>query len=270
VRRVAVCTDSTALFASGVAERLGVAIVPVGVTLDGEPCLDPDPDAFFERLSAGASATTSLPSPGDFVRAYEAAVASGAEEVLSVHVDSRMSATVASADLAAREVRIPVTVVDSGTVSFGLGACVATAVASVSSGASASAAGREARRVGRAMSTVFVTASAPGGRVPARAGWAVFSLRDGVVVADGVYDSALAAAAAMAARIVSGSGSSTRSAAVGHAATSMLEWADELAALLDADACISGVERYRVTPPVGAHTGPLSFGAFWWPDRLRD
>jgi DegV family protein with EDD domain len=252
-------------------ERLGVTVVPIGVSLDGEPCLDPDPDAFFERLSAGASATTSLPGPGDFVRAYEAAAASGAEEVLSVHVDSRMSATVASADLAAREVRIPVTVVDSGTVSFGLGACVATAVASVSSGASASAAGREARRVGRAMSTVFVTASAPGGRVPARAGWAVFSLRDGVVVADGVYDSALAAAAAaMAARIVSGSGSSTRSAAVGHAATSMLEWADELAALLDADACISGVERYRVTPPVGAHTGPLSFGAFWWPDRLRD
>jgi DegV family protein with EDD domain len=261
--RVAVCTDSSALFASGIAERLGVTLVPIGVTLDGEVYRSGDADDFYSRLSAGAIATTSLPSPGVFVNAYRAAAARGAESVLSVHVDARVSATAASAELAAGEVEIPVIVVDSGTVSFGLGACVSAAVAAVSSGASAGEAAREARRLGRTMKSIFVTASAPNGRVRAGVGWAVLTFRDGVATPDAVHDSATAATEAMAARILSDAG--PRGAAVGHAAAAVLPWADALAELLAADPATDSVERYRVTPPVGAHTGPWSFGAFWWP-----
>lgn len=261
--RVAICADSSALFPVGTAERLGVTLVPIGVTLDGEAYRSGDADDFYARLAAGAIATTSLPSPGVFVDAYRAAAADGAESVLSVHVDTRVSATAASAELAAREVEIPVTIVDSATVSFGLGACVAAAAAAVSSGASAGEAAREARRLGHAMNSIFVTASAPSGRVRADVGWAVLSFRDGVAVPDTVHDSASAATEAMAARVLSEPGS--RGAAVGYAAATVLPWADALAALLAADPATDRVERYRVTPPVGAHTGPLSFGAFWWP-----
>ena len=40
---------------------------------------------------------------------------------------------------------------------------------------------------------------------------------------------------------------------------------DELAAKLASSAFVGELERYRVGPAVGAHTGPFSFGAFWWP-----
>ena len=142
-----------------------MTLVPIGISLDGEAYGSVDADDFYSRLSAGASATTSLPSPGVFVDAYRAAAAGGAENVLSIHVDARVSGTVASAELAARETEIPVTVVDSGTVSYGLGACVSAAAAAVSAGASAAEAAREAVRLGRTMKSIFVTASAPNGRV---------------------------------------------------------------------------------------------------------
>jgi fatty acid-binding protein DegV len=261
--RVAICTDSSALFAPGIAERLGVTLVPIEITLDGEAYRSGDADEFYSRLSTGAIATTSLPSPGAFVDAYRVAAARGAESVLSVHVDVRVSATAASAELAAREVEIPVNVVDSGTVSFGLGACVSAAVEAVSSGASAGEAAREAKRLGRTMKSIFVTASAPKGRVTAGVGWAVLSFRDGVATPNAVCDSATAATEAMAARVLSDAGS--RRAAVGYAAATVLPWADALAELLGGDPATDSVARYRVTPPVGAHTGPLSFGAFWWP-----
>ena len=53
--RVAICTDSSALFAPGVAERLGVSVVPIGISLDGEAYASVDADDFYSRLSAGAS-----------------------------------------------------------------------------------------------------------------------------------------------------------------------------------------------------------------------
>jgi hypothetical protein len=52
---------------------------------------------------------------------------------------------------------------------------------------------------------------------------------------------------------------------VGHASATTERAADELAAALRALADVELVERYRVGAAVGAHTGPLSFGAFWWP-----
>jgi fatty acid-binding protein DegV len=50
--------------------------------------------------------------------------------------------------------------------------------------------------------------------------------------------------------------------AVGHAASSTARAADRLAAALTPRA--GPVLRYRVGPSVGVHTGPVSFGAFWW------
>jgi len=54
-------------------------------------------------------------------------------------------------------------------------------------------------------------------------------------------------------------------AAVGHAAAVSEPAADDLAAKLASSAFVGELERYRVGPAVGAHAGPFSFGAFWWP-----
>jgi fatty acid-binding protein DegV len=55
------------------------------------------------------------------------------------------------------------------------------------------------------------------------------------------------------------------SAAVGHAGASTEAAADALALSLVTLTQVVEVDRYRVRPAVGAHTGPTSFGAFWWP-----
>ena len=209
---IATCTDSTALYATGTTDSVGVTTVPIAVALDGEPYESSDLDDFYARLEAGARATTSMPSPGDFLRAYSGAAASGADEVVSIHVDARVSATVASAQLAARDAPLPVTVVDSGTVSFGLGACVAAAAAAVSSGASAAEVDRLVRRLGRSARSVFVAASAPNGRVGADRGWVVMSFENGVATTEAACGSPTEATEAMAARIdVSGRRGSTPS-----------------------------------------------------------
>jgi fatty acid-binding protein DegV len=42
MRVVAICTDSSALFPAGVAERLGVIVVPIAITLDDAPFEEQD------------------------------------------------------------------------------------------------------------------------------------------------------------------------------------------------------------------------------------
>jgi DegV family protein with EDD domain len=265
--RIAICTDSTALFAHSAPTVAGVTTVPISVALDGDEYESRDPDDFYTRLADGARATTSTPSPGEFLEAYRAVAASGANEVLSIHLHTQVSATVTSAELAAREAPVPVTVVDSGTVSFGLGVCVAAAADAVSSGASADQAARLVRRLGRSSRNIFVASSADNGRVQGGNGWAVMSFEDGVVTTEAACQSPTEATESMAARIILDG--APRYAAVGYASREVEPWADALAELLASEPGASRVDRYRVTAPVGAHTGPLSFGAFWWPATPR-
>ena len=260
---VAICTDSSALFPAGIAELLGVIRVPVSITLDGEVYDSDDVDEFYELLSSGAKAATSQPSTGDFLVAYGAAEARGAGEVLSIHLDARVSGTVAGAELAARDAPIPVRVVDTGTVSFGVGVCVRAAAEAVAAGASAGRAAGVARRVGPRLRNVFVAAGAPRGRMGNVSGWGLLEFVDGKPQPVAACGSVQEALDAMAERI--GEAFGPIRAAVGHAGAAAASAADALAVLLASSSRVMDVERYRVEPAVGAHTGPLSFGAFWWP-----
>lgn len=261
---VAICTDSSALFPDGVAEHLGVTVVPISITLDGAPFQEQHAriDDFYARLSAGAQATTSQPSPGAFLEAYAGAAAGGASEVLSIHLDARVSGTAGSAELAAREAPVPVTVVDTETVSFGVGLCVRAAGAAIAAGASAAEAAAAARRVGATLRNVFVAHRGPPGRLPDAVGWPVLEFTGGQAEAVGVRNTIGEAIDAMVAWIVDDD--RPVRAAVGHAGSSTEAAADALALSLATLVQVVEVERYRVRPAVGAHTGALSFGAFWW------
>jgi fatty acid-binding protein DegV len=262
---IAICTDSSALFPAGVAERLGLAVVPVAVALDGQPLDEPDLslDGFYARLGEGAKAVTSQPSPGDFLDAYAGLAASGAEEVLSIHLDSRVSGTTGSAELAARETPIPVTVVDTGTVSFGVGLCVRAAAAALAEGASAADAAAAVRSIAGTLKNVFVAEAGGSGRLPEAVLWSLLEFAGGKVEPGAVCDSLEEAIEAMAERVLEQDG--PLEAAVGHAGASTEAAADVLARTLAESPQVVDVERYRVGAAVGAHTGPQSFGAFWWP-----
>ena len=261
---VAIVTDTSALFPPGVVDELGLTQVSVGVALDGEAYdVDSRIEEFYELLSSGARATTSQPSPGDFLGAYASAAAKGAAEVLSIHLDARVSGTTTSAELAAREAPVPVTVVDSGTVSFGVGLCVRAAGDAVAGGASASEAAVVARRLGPTLRNVFVAPGGTGGRVGEEPGWAVHELTNGETTVLAPCETVDRAIGAMA-TYVSRTEVPVR-VAVGHAAEAIRWAADALTIVLDALPQVVDVQRYRVGAAVGAHTGPLSFGAFWWP-----
>lgn len=262
---IAICTDSSSLFPSGVAERLCVAVVPIAITLDGAPFDERERglDDFYARLAGGAKATTSQPSPGAFLEAYASAAERGATEVISIHLDARVSGAIASAELAALEAPIPVTVVDAATVSYGVGACVRAAAETVAAGASTRDAVDAVRGLSSKLRNAFVAPGGQKGRVGDVGGWALLEFEDGKTRPLAGCDSVEEAVELMAGRI--GDASGPVRVAVGHTGTVVESAADALAVSLKQSHQVVGVERYRVGPAVGAHTGPLSFGAFWWP-----
>jgi DegV family protein with EDD domain len=264
VNPVAVCTDSSSLLSPSAAASLRVDVVPVPVALDGEP-FDEDMsslDWFYERLRTGAAATTSQPSPAELLAAYDLAASRGARTIVSIHLDSRVSGTVSSAETAAQLSHVPVTVVDTRTVSFGVGVCVRAAAAVVAAGGSAGEAALAASRLGARMHNAFVAPGSRGGRVPALGGWTLFRFADGA--AQRIWECASEAEAVERMAALALRNEQSVSAAVGHAGRALEPAADRLARRL-ARAGLRSVERYRVGAPVGAHTGPDSFGAFWWP-----
>jgi fatty acid-binding protein DegV len=158
-----------------------------------------------------------------------------------------------------------VTVVDAQTVSFGVGLCVRAAAAAIAAGASAAESAASASQVGATLRNVFVAHRGPPGRLPEAAGWAVLEFTDGEARPVGACDTIGEALDAMVVGVIAGD--HAVNAAVGHAGSSAKAAADALALSLTTLTHVVEVERYRVGAAVGAHTGPFSFGAFWWPQR---
>jgi DegV family protein with EDD domain len=128
--RIALVTDSTACLSAEKAFDLGVTAVPLEVIVRGAPHSEADPATgalLVAALRAHETATTSRPSPEDFAAAYRAAAVRGAEGVVSLHISAELSATLESAELAARDAPIPVRVLDSRTIGMALGFAVLAA-----------------------------------------------------------------------------------------------------------------------------------------------
>ena len=258
---IALCTDSSSLLTPAAAAELGVAVVDVPVTLGGRP-FDGSIDTFYERTRTGVVATTSQPSPGAFLEVFEQAAAAGSTGVLSLHLDRRVSGVALSAEIAVDDAPIPVLVASLPTLSYGVAVCVRAARAALGGNASAAEAAAEATRVADSLGNVFAVRSAPGGRVVSSAPeWAVLRFDSAGAQPVSTHDTAEEASEAMA-RIIRFHAPAL--VAVGHAAREVEAEADRLAHdLLHAPGAT--VERYRVLPSVGAHTGPDTFGAFWGP-----
>ncbi|MEY2517366.1 MAG: fatty acid kinase fatty acid binding subunit [bacterium] len=126
---VAVVTDSTHYLPADVLARHDVHVVSLyvkrGDTLERENEIR-DLDAFYERLrSASDVPTTSQPSVGDFLAAYEPLLEAG-HEIVSVHLSGAVSGTYGSAlqaraQLAERGLGNRVAVIDSRSGAAGLG-----------------------------------------------------------------------------------------------------------------------------------------------------
>ena len=158
--RVAVVTDSTAYLPDGLADRLGVTVVPLQVVLggvSGSEGSEVSPADVAAALAAWVPVSTSRPNPADFVAAYRAAFDSGASAVVSLHISGELSGTWESARLAAEECGgdALVRVVDSRSTAMGLGFPVLAAAQAARDGASLEEAYQAAVRCAERTTTLF-------------------------------------------------------------------------------------------------------------------
>jgi DegV family protein with EDD domain len=160
--KVAVVTDSTASLPVGVAEELGIIVVPLQVVIGAtsyDDGVDPEasPEHVAQALKEYVPVSTSRPSPTVVREAYARAAAEGAEEVVSVHLSANVSATYESALLAARTSPVPVHPVDTRQIGAGTGYAARAAAQAVLDGASGAEAAEAARaRAGRTTSLFYV------------------------------------------------------------------------------------------------------------------
>ena len=276
----ALVTDSNAMLPATLRDRFSVRVVPLTIVLDGRPYtegVDLIAADFAARMRTGATVSTAAPSPGAFVAVYDAAADEGADAILSVHIGSNTSATVDSARLAARESRVPVELVDTGTASFPVACCVWAAGSVLEAGGPLEAAADAARAVAASVGNVFVVGAldlaSRGGRLrgPAAAeaeaaGVAVLALRDGAMDVVAHADDVDQAVAAMAEEVEQAAAARPLRVGVGDAAAEGL--ATALATRLEDKAGVEELVRYEVGPSVVAHTGLGTAGAVYFPAGL--
>lgn len=129
---VRIITDSTCDLPAKIIAEYGIRVVPLYIQvgtreyLDG---IDITREEFYTRLPTFPEhPTTAVPSPLKFHALYDASADEGASEVLSIHISSTLSAIVNVARTAAAETTsVPVTVLDSRSLSLGTGFLVHTA-----------------------------------------------------------------------------------------------------------------------------------------------
>ncbi|MCH9817030.1 MAG: DegV family protein [Actinomycetia bacterium] len=155
---VAIVTDSTSYLPKEMVEKYAITVVPVNVIIDGqvyEEGRDISPAEVAEALRESRMVSTSKPTPARFTQAYESLAEAGAKAIVSIHVSSDLSSTYDSALLGSRDAPIPVTVVDSRTVSMGLGYAAADAAVAAAAGATAAQAGEVGLQTALATSVLF-------------------------------------------------------------------------------------------------------------------
>jgi len=123
---IRIVTDSTCDLPEDTVAEHRITVVPLYINVGGQGYLDGvelTREEFYERLpDYDPPPTTATPGPEQFRQAYEALAAEGASEILSIHISETLSATVNSARLGAQATEsVPVTVIDSGSLSLGMG-----------------------------------------------------------------------------------------------------------------------------------------------------
>ena len=139
---IKVVTDSTSDLDSAIAEDLGITIVPLNVHF-GETVfkdgIDLNTDQFFDKLINGnVFPSTSQPSLGEFVDVYKE-ISQPGDVVISVHVSSKLSGTINSAQQAANTLSgtVDVRIVDTQQVSMTVGLSAVGAAQAAQEGKSA-------------------------------------------------------------------------------------------------------------------------------------
>lgn len=137
---IRILTDSTADLPQELINKYNIIIAPLRVHFGEESFLEKveiSSTEFYSKLqSFNHLPTTSQPSPGEFIKIFEDLSKEGVEEVIAIHLSTKMSGTYQSAQIAKNMVKdkINIEVIDSRLVSMGLGLLVLAAAKAAAKG----------------------------------------------------------------------------------------------------------------------------------------
>jgi DegV family protein with EDD domain len=121
---IRVLADSACDLPDEIVAEHRLTIVPLTIRVGDDDATAATPEEFWAMCRhSSALPETAAPAPGAFVAAFGRLAEEGAEGVVCLNLSSKLSATIESARAAAREVAelIPVRVVDTLSVSLGMG-----------------------------------------------------------------------------------------------------------------------------------------------------
>ena len=139
---VRIVTDSACDLPQAVADELSISIVPLSIRFGSEEFIDRrdlTTKQFWERSAASpVLPETAAPPPGAFEQTYRGLLADGATGIVVISLSGALSATMQSAELASRAVadETDIAVIDSSSVTLGLGVIVMAAARAAAGGAS--------------------------------------------------------------------------------------------------------------------------------------
>jgi DegV family protein with EDD domain len=139
---VRIVTDSSSDLTDEEVATHGIEVVPLSIRFGDDEYEDRSElsvEAFYEKLAASAVLPeTAAPAPGKFEAAFRRQQEAGADAVVCINLSSDLSATMQSAQNAAKGTEgLDVRVVDSRSITSGLGTQVLLAAEAAEGGASA-------------------------------------------------------------------------------------------------------------------------------------
>ena len=273
---VRIVTDSACDLPQARADELGIEIVPLTIRFGAEEFIDRvelTNDEFWRRVATSPLLPeTAAPAPGAFEERFRALAADGADAVLCINLSSRLSGTMQSAQIAAKSLdgELPVRVIDSLSVSMGLGnQCIAAqALAAAGEDLDTIAAAVEHRAAHTRLFGALDTLEhlRRGGRIGGAQAMLggmlsikpIIEIRDGIVLEAGKVRTRSKSLQHLAEKLRAATNPS--GVFVFHAqAPDIEEFLDLLGAITPRD----DIEVGNIGPVIGTHGGPRTIGFGW-------
>ncbi len=280
-RQIQVVTDSTANIPKEALNGLVVPAIPLWLIWGDERFrdgVDIEPSTFYRRLSdSDIFPTTSQPSAGEFERFFQEA-GQGADTVLGIFISSKLSGTVANAQVARDCIAdCDVRIVDSSSTAAGLSFMAVAAARAAAEGKSLEEIIQIVHQVRDNVHVLFVVDTLEylhrGGRIGGAKrllGTAlnikpILHLKDGAIEPLGQVRTKRRAIGRLL-DIVEERLNGSRMAEAAVLDVSALKEGDALAAQVSERFSVSPVYRSTVSPVIGAHVGPGTVGIAFYPE----
>ncbi len=139
--KLGIVTDSTSDIPKYLIDQYELEVVPSILIIDGKEYADGigiSREEFYRQMPALQTyPTTAAPSIGDFSVPYERLLTRGCDQILSIHAAGALTTIINSARQAARDFPEKITIIDSSSLSLGLGFQVIAAAEAAEDGLAA-------------------------------------------------------------------------------------------------------------------------------------